>query len=152
MCSIVMSFMNAKVFLDSNVLVYAFGTRKGHVPDPRCEVADRIVSDGGAISVQVLNEFAQVCSRKGRLGWDVITEYLEVIKSLCGPAAPVTLEMHVNAVALSKRYGFSIYDSLILAAAKGAGCATVFSEDMQHGQIVEGLRIENPFLRAKTNH
>jgi predicted nucleic acid-binding protein len=139
--------MNAKAFLDSNVLVYAFGTRKGLLPDPRCKVAERIVSEGGAISVQVLNEFAQVCSRKARLGWDAIVEFLDVIKSLCGPAAPVTLEMHVDALALSKRYGFSIYDSLILAAGKRAGCTTIFSEDMQHGQVVDGLRIENPFLR-----
>jgi predicted nucleic acid-binding protein len=138
--------MSAKIFVDTNVLVYAFGTKKGVIPDPRTEVAERIVIAGGAISVQVLNEFAQVCSRKVRLGWDQILGYLETIKELCGPALPITLEIHEAAVALSKRYGFSVYDSLILAAAKRAGCTTVYSEDMQHGQVVEGLRIENPFL------
>ncbi len=139
--------MSAKVFLDSNVLVYAFGTKKGSIPDPRTEIAERTVIEGGAISIQVLNEFAQVCSRKVRLGWDEIRGRLETIKELCGPAVPITLDLHEAAVALSSRFGFCIYDSLILAAAKRAGCKTVYSEDMQHGQVVDGVRIVNPFRR-----
>jgi len=138
--------MNARIFLDSNILVYAFGTPKAPVPDPRIEVAEQIVIQGCAISVQVLNEFAQVCSRKAHIDWDRIVGFLEVIKELCGPAVPITLEIHESAAGLSRRYGFNIYDSLIVAAAKRAGCTTVYSEDMQHGQMVEGVRIENPFL------
>jgi predicted nucleic acid-binding protein len=143
--------MSARVFFDSNVLVYAFGTKEGLIPDPRTEIAERIVIEGGAISVQCLNEFAQVCSRKARLSWDQIRGHLETIKELCGPAVPITLDVHEAAVALSSQFGFSVYDSLILAAAKRAGCTTVYSEDMQHGQVVEGLRIENPFLSASGN-
>jgi predicted nucleic acid-binding protein len=142
--------MNAKIFLDTNVLVYAFGTKKATVPDPRIEVAEQIVMVGGAISVQVLNEFVQVCSRKANLGWDRIIGLLQVVKELCGPAVPITVETHETAVNLSRRYGFGIYDSLILAAAKRAGCTIVYSEDMQHGQVVEGVRIENPFLRPSS--
>jgi predicted nucleic acid-binding protein len=140
--------MSAKVFLDTNILVYAFGTKKAPIPDPRIEVAEQIVIEGGAISVQVLSEFAQVCSRKAHLSWERIVGLLEAIKEICGPAVPITLEIHETAVGLSKRYGFNIYDSLILAAAKREGCTTIYSEDMQHGQVVEGLRIENPFLRT----
>ena len=44
------------------------------------------------------------------------------------------------------RHGLRIYDSLIIAAALEAGCDTLYSEDMQHGQVIEGIRIENPFL------
>lgn len=141
--------MNAKVFVDTNILVYAFGTKKDPLPDPRIEAAELIVMAGGAISVQVLNEFAQVCSRKAHLGWDQIAGFLEVIKELCAPVVPITIETHEAAVSLSRRYGFSIYDSLILAAAKRAGCTTVFSEDLQHGQVVEGIRIENPFRQSE---
>lgn len=138
--------MSAKVFVDTNILVYAFGTKKAPIPDPRIEAAELIVMAGGAISVQVLNEFAQVCSRKAHLGWDRVAGLLQVIKELCDPVVPITIETHEAAVNLSRRYGFSIYDSLILAAAKRAGCTTVYSEDLQHGQVVDGLRIENPFL------
>jgi predicted nucleic acid-binding protein len=142
--------MSAKIFLDTNIVVYAFGTTKATVPDPRIEVAEQLMMAGGAVSVQVLNEFAQVCHRKAHLGWDRIIALLQVIKVLCGPAVPITLEIHEDAVALSRRYGFSIYDSLILAAAKRSGCTTVYTEDMQHGQIVDGVRIENPFLQPTT--
>jgi predicted nucleic acid-binding protein len=102
--------MNARVFLDSNILIYAFGTPKATAPDPRIEVAEQIMIQGCAISVQVLNEFAQVCSRKGRLDWDRIVGFLEVIKELCGPAVPITVEIHESAVSLCRRYGYSIYD------------------------------------------
>jgi predicted nucleic acid-binding protein len=47
---------------------------------------------------------------------------------------------------ISKRYGFSIWEGLIVAAANQARCSTLLTEDLQHGQIIEGLRIENPFL------
>jgi predicted nucleic acid-binding protein len=138
--------MSDKVFVDTNVLIYAFGAKKSAIPDPRVEAAEKILILGGAISVQVLNEFAQVCHRKAHLDWDRIVGSLQVIKELCGPAIPITVETHEAAVELSRRYGFNIYDSLILAAAKRAGCTTVYTEDMQHGQVVEGVRIENPFL------
>jgi predicted nucleic acid-binding protein len=110
------------------------------------ETARQIVSQGGIVSVQVLNEFVQVCRRKARMDWDEIVAALGAIESLCGRAVPLTMEIHRSAVELSRRYGFQIYDALILAAAQQAGCATVYSEDMQHGQQVGALKIVNPFL------
>jgi len=140
--------MSGKVFLDTNILVHAFGVKKGSLPDPRTAVAEQIVMLGGAVSVQVLSEFVQVCSRKVQLSWDQIAESLQVIKDLCGRAIPLTMETHEEAVGISRRHGLHIYDSMILAAAMQAGCTTVYSEDMQHVQVVGGLRIENPFLPA----
>jgi predicted nucleic acid-binding protein len=61
-------------------------------------------------------------------------------------ATPLTQETHAAALAISKRYGFRIYDSLIVASAINAGCSTLLTEDLQHGQVIDGLRIENPFL------
>ena len=59
---------------------------------------------------------------------------------------PLTAETHALAFGFSARYGFRIYDSLIVVSALEAGCTTLYTEDLQHGQVIEGLRIENPFL------
>ena len=138
--------MNDKVFIDTNVLVYAFATVKGSPDDRRIQFAHEILSRGGVISVQVLNEFVQVCRQKARLEWDRVIEALQVIKELCEPAVPITIETHEAAVAISRQYGFHIYDSLILAAAAQAGCEVAYSEDMQHGQMIGSVKIVNPFL------
>jgi len=138
--------MNGRAFIDTNVLVYAFAIIKGVPSDHRTRIAYEIVSRGGVISVQVLNEFVQVCRQKGRLGWDHIVEGLEVIKELCDPVVAITVECHEAALAISVQHGFNIYDSLILAAASQTGCGIVYSEDLQHGQTVGNLKIVNPFL------
>ena len=98
------------------------------------------------MSVQVLSEFCDVLSRKLGLSWKAIDERLEVIATFFGPAIPLTAETHKSAVGISLRHKFRIYDSLILAAAAEGRCASVYTEDMQHGQVIEGIRIENPFL------
>ncbi len=140
--------MSDKVFLDTNVLVYAFGMKKASIPDTRSEIAQQIVIDRAVISVQVLNEFAQVCHRKVGLSWERIVASLQVIKELCGPAVPLTADLHEAAVELSRWHGFNIYDSLILAAAIKAGCTTVLTENMQYGQTIGNLTIVNPFIKS----
>jgi predicted nucleic acid-binding protein len=138
--------MNDKVFFDTNILVYAFGVRRASLPDARTEIAEQLLALGGVLSVQVLNEFVQVCRRKADLSWEQITGALEVVKELCGRVLPMTLDTHEAALDLSQRYGYSIYDSLILAAAMEAGCSIVYSEDMQSGQTLGNLTVINPFL------
>ncbi|MGD0800844.1 MAG: PIN domain-containing protein [Terracidiphilus sp.] len=137
--------MTAKAFFDTNLLVYALAVRASARFDPRTEMAEKTLSIGGVISVQVLNEFADVTTGKFKMEWDAVEQCLEVIDALCGRAIPLTAETHCLAIAISKRHGFRIYDSMILAAALQAGCTTVYTEDLQHGQMIEGLRIENPF-------
>jgi len=144
--SIATSFMTVKAFFDTNVLVYALAVRAGSPVDLRTVKAEQMLSLGGMVSVQVLNEFADVLSWKLKMDWDAIEGCLDVIDALCGRAIPLTAETNRAAVDLSKRHRFRIYDSLILAAAVAAGCTTLLTEDLQHGQIVEGVRIENPFL------
>ena len=61
---------------------------------------------------------------------------------------PLTLDTHDRAVELARRYGFRIYDASILAATQLAGCDTVYSEDMQDGQVIGGMTIRNPFTSA----
>ena len=138
--------MNGKVFFDTNVLVYALAVRVGSRVDPRTVKAEELLSAGGVVSVQVLNEFADVASWKLKMKWEAIAGSLDLIDVLCGRAIPLTADTNRAAVGLSKQHGFRIYNALILAAAIEAGCSTLLTEDLRHGQVVEGVRIENPFL------
>lgn len=135
-----------KVFFDTNVLLYAFVSRSAEPLDPRTKVAEGVLHRGGFVSVQVLNEYADVASRKYHQGWTAILSHLEVVEQLCGTAIPLTIDTNRVAIRISARYGFRIYDSLILASAVEAGCNVLYTEDLQHGQVIEGVRIENPFL------
>lgn len=133
--------MSDRIFFDTNVLVYAIGQH-----DARTSIAEALLSRGGVISVQVLNELASVAHRKLRLSWREVTQALEAIRILCPSPIPITAEMHEAALRLAVRHGFHIYDALIVAAALQADCATLYSEDLHSGQIIEGrLTICNPF-------
>jgi predicted nucleic acid-binding protein len=137
--------MNDKAFFDTNILVYSFASKPGQAAEARRDRAQQLVILGGVVSIQVLNEFVQVCRRKMALDWDRIVASLEVIKELCGPITAINLETHEAALKICRRYQFQIYDALIVAAASQAGCATLYTEDMQHGQTIGGVRIVNPF-------
>jgi len=134
--------MPAKQFFDTNVLVYAFAA-----DDPRSAQAESLMVEGGVIGVQVLNEFTNVTRRKLRWEWDQIEASLAVVEELFGPVAPLTTAIHARAVSLARDHSLSVYDALIVAAAKDAGCQRLFSEDLQHGQKFGTLTVENPFRR-----
>ena len=127
-------------FFDTNVLVYlASGDAS------KADRAEAIIARGGSISVQVLNELANVARRKMRMSWDDTHAFLNMFRGLL-TVHPITLETHETGLRLAERYGLSIYDSMIAASALDAGCDTLWSEDMQHGmKLDEGLRIANPF-------
>lgn len=131
-------------FFDTNVLLYLAAS------DPaKANRAEAAVALGGAISVQVLNELADVARRKMRLSWEDTHEFLDMIRGLL-TVHPVTLEVHETGLELAERYGLSTYDALIAAAALHAECDTLWSEDMQHGmKLGEGLRVVNPFRLKK---
>ena len=122
------------------------GLRYPSVECRRTGKAEALLEAGGAISVQVLNEFVNVSRRKLGRGWDDIGEALGVLKILLDPPLPLTVEVHETAVRLARDNGWSIYDGLIVAAALRAGCDVLYSEDMQHGRTVERLTIRNPFV------
>jgi predicted nucleic acid-binding protein len=133
--------MSNSFFLDTTVLLYA--TLQS---DPRSEAARALLARRGAISVQVLNEFANVASRKLRRPWSEITRALAAIRALCQPPIPLTLAIHEAGIAIADRTRYQLYDALIIAAALEAGCATLFSEDLHDGQVIDGrLTIRNPF-------
>lgn len=130
-------------FFDTNVLLYVASADAA-----KAERAERLIGAGGRISVQVLNEIANVARRKMAMSWEETRAFLATIRALL-PVQPLTIELHDAGIALAERYGFSIYDALIAAAALHADCDTLWSEDMQDGMIVEDrLRIANPFATA----
>ena len=134
--------MPGKLFFDTNVILYAF-----RQDDIRSQVAEALLSAGGALSVQVLNEFVAVARGKLKKSWEEIRRALDVLRVFCPEPAPLTVETHERAVHIAERYGYSIFDSLIIAAALQAGARTLYSEDMQDGQAIDGLIIRNPFSR-----
>lgn len=128
------------VFFDTNVLVYTATS------DPRKRQADRLLRAGGIVSVQVLNEFAHVASRKLKHRWDIIEFALEQFRLSLEAIRPLTYDAHAAALKLARHDGFSFFDALIVASAIEAGCDTLYSEDMQHGRAVGALTIRNPFI------
>ena len=130
----------ARAFLDSNVLVYAFTV------DPRATKARQLLQDGATISVQNLNEFSNVARRKFGKDWKWLAEALDAIRVFCPSILPITLETHGEGVRIAERHNLAMFDSLVIASALQADCDVLWSEDMQHGMVVDGrLRIANPF-------
>ena len=132
--------MSADHFFDSNVLIYLFSG-----DDVKADEAERLLCKGGVISVQVLNEIASVASRKAGMSSAEIRETLGPIRAIC-TVHPLTEETHDLGMQITERYQLSIYDAMIVGSALAAGCTTLFSEDMQDGQVIDRkLHIRNPF-------
>jgi len=133
--------MPAKAFFDANVLIYAVAKN-----DPRAPKAEALLASGGMVSVQSLNEFASVARRKMGMPWREVKESVDLFCVLCPDPVPISIDTHKAAVAIAEKYGYGIYDALVASAALEAGCETLYSEDMQDGQIINRqLTIRNPF-------
>lgn len=130
-------------FLDSNVLVYAF------TADPRAAVAQALLERGCVISVQGLNEFANVARRKLGMSWEELRDALAAIRIVCPTILPIDIDTHADALRIAERHGCAFFDALIIASALQAESNTLWSEDMQDGMVIdERLRIANPFRRG----
>lgn len=126
-------------FADTNVILYLLDD--GHKADR----AEQILARRPRISVQVLNESLTNCRRKAGLNWEETRLFLSGIQASC-QVESLTIQTHEVGRALSERYGYSVYDAMIVASALIAGCTTLWTEDMQDGMRVEDqLRIVNPF-------
>jgi predicted nucleic acid-binding protein len=140
--------MSAVDFLDSNVLVYVFD----HVDERKSKIAIDIVSQGTsqrtlAISFQVVQETLNVITRKLKPPVPARdAQYL--LGSTLMPLLKVypSKELYTEALRVAERYGQSFYDSLIIASALSIQADRLLTEDMQHGQVIDGLKIVNPFL------
>lgn len=138
--------MPGNVFLDTNVLIYSVGEN-----DPRSEIAEALLASGGVISVQVLNEFVATARRKLGMSWDEVVQALDAIRTLCPSPLTIALDTHDVALRIGQRYGFHIYDALIVASALEADCDTLYTEDLRDGQLIEDrLTIRNPFVPRRS--
>lgn len=130
-------------FFDTNVVLYLLSADTA-----KADRAEDLLAQEGTISVQVLNEFVAVASRKLRLSTAEVRDILAQIRAVCA-VVPLTIETHERALNIAERYGLSIYDALIVSAALMAGCKTLYSEDLQNGQVIERqMTIRNPFTAA----
>ncbi|HEU0216402.1 MAG TPA: PIN domain-containing protein [Stellaceae bacterium] len=130
-------------FFDSNTLLYVTSGETA-----KADRAEQLIRAGGTISVQVLNEIANVTRRKWRYSWSRTNNLLAQFRGLLS-VVPVTLNIHEVGIGLAERYGLSVYDGMIVAAALSSGCDTLWSEDMQDGLVIDrALTVVNPFRVA----
>jgi predicted nucleic acid-binding protein len=130
----------ADSFFDTSVLLYLLSDDTA-----KADRIETLLAAGGVISVQVLNEFAVVALRKLKMPLNEIREILDTIRAVC-TVEPITVETHDRGLAVFERYRFSLYDSILVATALISGAKILYSEGLQHGQIIDNqLRVTNPF-------
>jgi predicted nucleic acid-binding protein len=138
--------MSADSFIDSNVFVYLFDETNAIKRQCSEDLVQQALENGTAcISYQVVQETINVITKKLNATADDARQLLDRVLMPMWKVNP-TLTFYQRGLDLQARYHFSFYDSLIIAAALEAGCKTLYSEDLQHGQQIEGLSIKNPFL------
>lgn len=132
--------MPAKAFIDTNIVVYALGPNSA-----KTSLAAPLFVSNPTISTQVLSETANVALKKLALPLSETRKLLTKLESMCRVELIVPATMY-RALDIVDRYGFSWYDSLIVAAALEAGCNTLYTEDLHHGQVIDSsLTVTNPF-------
>jgi len=140
--------MRGRFFLDTNVFAYAFDA-KSPAKARRAAQLIRLAADtgNGVVSYQVVQEFFNLAFRRFEQPMNV-AEAEQYLITVFRPLLAVhsALALYVEAMRLTGKYRLSWYDSIIVAAALQSQCGVLYSEDFQHGQEIEGLRIENPFV------
>jgi predicted nucleic acid-binding protein len=129
----------AEIFFDTNVLLYLLSGDAA-----KADRAEQLLAGRGVISVQVLNEFAAVAVGKFAMEIAEIRAVLAAIRAVCN-VKPLDVDTYDLGLEIAERNRYSIYDSMLLAAAIRAECSIFYSEDLQHGQTIDGLTIVNPF-------
>ncbi|MBL7649385.1 MAG: PIN domain-containing protein [Candidatus Hydrogenedentes bacterium] len=137
-------------FFDANIFIYLFDeTDAGKRRISENILAEALIHDTGAISFQVVQETLNVITTRLKVPASTgdALQFLEKVLTPLWRIMPSRV-LYSSAIAIQSRYRYSFYDALIIAAALEAGCARLLTEDMQHGQKIEGLVIVNPFLEA----
>lgn len=139
--------MPAERFLDTNIVLYGYDLESGR----KREIALSLLEEGWlrpgstAISVQVLQEFYVNFIRKGQSHADAV----QIIQDLAlWPVIDNTLERLGHGLAIKERFQLSLWDGMILAAAKASGANELLSEDLNHGQDYDGVTVINPFFET----
>ena len=136
--------MNENVFLDTNIFVYLYSEDEPEKQSIAISIFDKVQC---ITSTQVLNEFCSVCLRKLKIHSEEILLSINEILENC-EICKIDIETIKSAVLLNNKYGYTFYDCLVLSSAIQNSCYYLYSEDMQHNQIIEGkLKIVNPFVK-----
>ena len=137
--------MSVEYFIDSNVFVYLFDETNEHKRERAVRlVRQALENDTGCISYQVVQETINVLTRKLDVAPDNARKLLDRTLAPLWKVNP-TRTLYDRGLDMQTRYRFSFYDSLIVAAALEAGCKTLYTEDLKHGQRIEGVTVTNPF-------
>ena len=132
-----------QVFLDSNVLLYT-ADRHDPVRQRRCRSHLRALSESGraVISTQVLQEFYAAATLKLGIAPPKAREILTSLRQI--PTVTLTPDLIDQAIVCHQADRISFWDALIIVAAGSAGCSILLSEDLNAGQTIRGVRVENP--------
>ena len=135
--------MRDRVFLDTNIIIYLYSEDE----DDKRDTAYKFLNESDCVtSIQAMNEASNVWLRKHSLSKDVISRYLNEIELVCDDILLVKRKTINQALELRERFDCSFYDCLMLASALEAGCNIILTEDMNNGQVIDGiLKILNPF-------
>jgi predicted nucleic acid-binding protein len=132
---------DAEDFFDTSVLLYLLSE-----DFDKADRVEHLLAERGTISVQVLNEFAAVALRKLRMPLGDVRVILDTVRAVC-TVETITVATHDRGLAIHERYRFSLYDSILVSSALIVGAKVLYSEDLQHGQVIDGqLQVVNPFL------
>jgi predicted nucleic acid-binding protein len=135
--------MRASFFIDSNIALYILD--KG---SPKFLKAKALLEGGPFISTQVVAENINVCVKKFKQTKRFALAHANSLRQACR-VKDISNALLTDAIFIFDRYGYNIFDSLIIASALSANCTILYSEDLQHGQIIEGkLTIINPFVTS----
>jgi predicted nucleic acid-binding protein len=130
-------------FFDSNTLLYMSSDNA-----TKAAQVEALVNGGGVVSVQVLNEVANVARKKMRMEWNEVLGLVASVREWF-EIVPLTETIHEVGLYQARRHMLSVYDGMIVAAALEANCTVLYSEDMHDGLVVDGrLTIRNPFRAA----
>jgi predicted nucleic acid-binding protein len=136
-----------RVFIDTNVIVYADDLDAGAKRERAREVLQQVLIDGnGVVSTQVLQEFFVAATRKLGVAPEIARRKVELLARL----DVVTIEpsLTLDAIDLHRLHPISFWDALIVQSAVASGCRRLLTEDLQSGRNIAGVQIENPFVSA----
>ena len=136
--------MSAKAFIDSNILVYAHDISAGEKRERAAALVRNLwESFGGGLSVQVLQEFYTVTTRKQLLTPVAASQLVERYTHWT-VHEPTALDV-MSAIKLHQETLISFWDAMIITSASRLGCEVLYSEDLNAGQVVMGVKVQNPF-------
>jgi len=137
---------SSRAFLDTNILIYSDDSREPVKKTKAVKlIKDHLLSRTGVVSLQVLQEYFVTATGKLKLDPGLAKQRVEFFARF--QVAEPTVGDILAAIDIHRLHSFSYWDALVVRMAKQSGCRVLLSEDMRHGQVIEGIEIVNPFMQ-----